>query len=55
MWLQCDMFFYGRINLAKPLPAAARRRGSAMQAPRAPGGKQFVYAAACLSTFGAML
>jgi hypothetical protein len=41
LWLQCDMFFYGRINLAKALTAgeesASRDRGCI--------GKGFVYAA----------
>jgi len=45
LWLQCDMFFYGRINLAKPLTAAACRRSLAAQALQIRFGKCLVYAA----------
>jgi len=41
MWLQCDTFFYGRINLANALTA---RRGVATQRACGGKGKRFVNA-----------
>src|SRR5262245_37075554 len=39
MWLQCDMFFYGAINLAKALTA---RRPAETQQAQGSIGKRFV-------------